>query len=120
MLAKLASIGLIVLGVSSSACSGEETEYTKEEIYSFVAQVQGALGSKADQSRCRLPEQAIVPIGVKEAVSQIVLENIVDWHLGFSQNSVVVLAKVEGRKYSINIRVRDDSCYQFEAYELVN
>lgn len=120
MLARLALIVLLLFGVSGSACSGKATEYSKEDIYAFIVQVQDTLRSESDDGECRPPSQAIIPTVVEEAVNRILFDDIVNWRPGFDSDSIIVLAQLDDRKYSVHLRIRNDRCYQFEAFELVN
>lgn len=115
---KLALLAICLLGSSAYACSDKVSEYDREQMYDLVLQVQEALTKLPEHRRCTLPKHAVIPTGVEQAIKEVSLDDIVEWRR--DSDAVTIFVRIESKTYSLDIRVRDDFCYQFELYEIVN
>lgn len=111
---------LVLLSVSCSSVLSEPVAPNREQLLSYLDQVQKSLLDKSAPTVCSHPDISSLPEVVSSTVLALSGDEMVDWFEIPENSEVVILGSKNDVLVSINVVVKEGGCQSFSAFQVVN
>ncbi|MGY6629897.1 MAG: hypothetical protein ACXIUL_02715 [Wenzhouxiangella sp.] len=111
---------LMLLSASCGSAFSEPAVSDREQLLSYLDQVQKSLLAKSASSVCSHADISSLPEVVSATVLALSGDEIVDWFENPENSEVVILGRNNDVLVSIYVVVKEGGCQSFSAFHVVN